>query len=106
MTDGPPAAPVGNDGGVVSPGEAADRPDGSDVTVGGFLVEDSGIVVLAEALAESYPPQPGGTSLVVDGLDLSGVELEQLGPVRWSNVAVTLSGTMNRGRLTGATVGE
>jgi hypothetical protein len=106
MTDGPPGTPVGNDGGVVSPGEAAGRPDGTDVTVGGFLVEDSGIVVLAEALAESYPPQAGGTFLVVYGLDLSGVELERLGPVRWSNTAVTLSGTMNGGRLTGAAVKE
>ncbi len=106
MTDGPPATPVGNDGGVVSPGEAAGRPDGTDVTVGGFLVEDSGIVMLAEALAESYPPQPGGTFVIVDGLDLSGAELEQRGPVRWSNAAVTLSGMMNGGRLTGATMRE
>lgn len=89
---------------VVSPGDAAGLPDGTDVTVRGFLVEDSGVVVVAEALAESYPPQPGGASLVVDGLDLSSLELEQQGPIRWSETMVTLSGTIDEGRLTAATM--
>lgn len=96
--------PGGNGATVVSPGDAAGQPDGTEVTVHGFLVEDSGVVVLAETLAESYPPQPGGASLIVDGLDLSGLQLEQVGSIRWTNAAVAVTGTINDGRLTAATV--
>lgn len=96
--------PGGNGATVVGPGDAAGQPDGTEVTVHGFLVEDSGIVVLAETLAESYPPQPGGASLIVDGLDLSGLQLEQVGSIRWTNAAVVVTGTINDGRLTAATV--
>ncbi len=85
--------------------DAAALNDGSVATVSGFLIEDSGVLFIADLIAESYPPQPGGATMEVDGIDISGLaSVNQEGPVRWLDAVVTVSGTVNSGRLTSATV--
>jgi hypothetical protein len=81
---------------------------GSVVVAGYLFVLDDGSVVLADAIAESFPPQPGGATIAVEGLDTSELELQQapqdseLATVQWSEEQVTLRGTMADGTLTGA----
>jgi hypothetical protein len=84
--------------------EAAAAADGTEVSVEGFVVADSGVVVLAELLAESFPPQAGGKTIVVEDFDLSAVALESSGPESWSNQPLTLTGTVVAGALTEAEV--
>jgi hypothetical protein len=51
-------------------------------------------------LLESYPPQCGGTSLVVEGIDLKSIPaLQEAGGVLWSAQPVEIEGTMRRGML-------
>ena len=83
-----------------------------DVVVSGYLfVLEDGRVVLAELIAESFPPQPGGTRINVEGLDLDTLDLEQapegseLATTRWSSEPVTLTGSVVSGVLTGAELG-
>ncbi len=87
--------------------EITSLPDNSTVTVTGFLIEDSGVVYLAEMLAESFPPQPGGTTVMITGLDddaLSAASTE--GPIRWYDTSVTLEATVREGALTDAAIVE
>jgi hypothetical protein len=77
-------------------------PDGSTVTVDGFLVAtEGGDVLLAEALAESYPPQAGGATLMIEGLDPLTVPgaITDMG-VTWTDGAIQLEGTITAGVLT------
>lgn len=60
---------------------------------GALFVDGDGTVRLCEAIAESFPPQCGGASLVVDGLDLATVQLQQANGVRWAD-SVTLLGSV------------
>ncbi|RPI25638.1 MAG: hypothetical protein EHM57_01270, partial [Actinobacteria bacterium] len=57
---------------IATPGEVAALGDGTEARVTGFLfiAEDTR---LCEAMLESYPPQCGGASVVIGGLDASGV---------------------------------
>jgi hypothetical protein len=58
---------------------------GESVLVNGALFIDAdGDVLLCEAMAESFPPQCGGTRLGVEGLDPRGQQLEEANGVRWS----------------------
>ena len=92
---------------VLTVSEAGAEADGTAVTVRGLLIEDSGVLLLAEALAESYPPQPGGATLEVDGLDIGTFDdVVEAGPVRWLDRPIVISGTIDGGRLTGATAVE
>ena len=75
----PPAAPVPAEPAasdeVLSVDEALASTFGDPVRVTGFLVAQEGAAIrLCSALAESYPPQCGGASLVVEGLELASVE--------------------------------
>ena len=73
----------------------------------GFLVaEKGGPVRLCSALAESYPPQCAGSSLVVEGLDLSTVEGLTTPPepeyahTSWTDSEISLLGEVEDGVLT------
>lgn len=61
-------------------------------------------IVLASAMAESYPPQAGGATLAVEGLNLdslvglnSTVDEPELAPVTWSDYWVVLGGFIKDG---------
>jgi len=69
--------------------------------VAGFLVAAGDEVRLCSALAESFPPQCGGSSLLVEGLDLAAVEgLQTEGDVSWSDERVSVLGDVRDGVLT------
>jgi hypothetical protein len=71
------------------------------VSVRGALIVSGGTARLCYAILESYPPQCGGPSLVVKGLDLDTVgELTSANGVTWSDREVRLSGTVADGTLT------
>lgn len=73
--------------------------------VTGHLVAEGEVVVLAAMLAETFPPQPGGATLAVDGLDDAGLAgLQRAGSVAWSAGPVVVRGTMHGGRLVDARV--
>jgi hypothetical protein len=83
------------DGPGISIGEAIAQAGLGPFLVNGalFVAEDGG-VLLCEAIAESFPPQCGGTRLEVRGLDLSTVAgLEEANGVRWAE-AVQVLGTV------------
>jgi hypothetical protein len=76
-------------------------------TVSGFLVAPDGEPVrLCSALLESYPPQCGEPSLVVEGLDLTTVagltstNDPSLAQVTWSDTAISVPGELSSGVLT------
>ncbi len=69
--------------------------------VSGFVVADGTRVQLCEALAESFPPQCGGASIEVRGLDLNALTgLQESGRVRWSPQERLLYGEIRGGVLT------
>ncbi len=70
------------------------------VTVTGFLVNVAGESRLCEALAESFPPQCGGASITLTGLDqIDPDDLKTEGDVTWTDNAVTVFGEMVDGTL-------
>ena len=51
---------------------------------GSLFVDAEGTVLLCSAIAESFPPQCGGSRLVVDGLDLDVLaDVQEANGVRW-----------------------
>jgi hypothetical protein len=60
---------------------------------GALFVDPDGTVRLCEAIAESFPPQCGGARLLVEGLDLASVELEEANGLQWAE-SVTLLGSV------------
>ncbi len=75
-------------------------------SVAGLLVADGGVVRLCEVLLESFPPQCGGASIEIRGLDLTtviGLRTEQ--GVSWTDRPITLTGVIESGVL-GVTGGE
>jgi len=60
---------VGAGDGVLSITEAAEASTGDVATVRGFIVADAEGVRLCEALAESFPPQCGGSFLILNEFD-------------------------------------
>ena len=72
--------------------------------VTGNLVAAYDEVRLCSELLESSPPQCGGPSLLVQGLDLTSVEgLQTAGGVSWTDGRVSLLGTVANGVLTVST---
>ncbi|MGH2357457.1 MAG: hypothetical protein ACRDGJ_05515 [Candidatus Limnocylindria bacterium] len=62
---------------------------------GSLFVGADGTVLLCSALAESYPPQCGGSRLEVRGLDPASIpDLQEANGVRWAD-AVQLFGTVS-----------
>ena len=92
---------------VVSIAEALATPAGTTVSLEGFLIEDGGELRLAETLAESFPPQAGGRSIAVQGIDLAAVDgVRQQGPIRWLDAPVPVTGTVDDGRLVDAAIAD
>jgi hypothetical protein len=104
--------PTGNGGSsaiAAGPGLSIDQAiastDKGPLLVTGSVLADAGGVRFCSALAESYPPQCGGTSLRIEGLKLAEVDgLETASGVSWSNVPVQLLGTVEDGVLTVSTI--
>jgi hypothetical protein len=70
------------------------------LVTGNILAQD-GEVRLCSALAESFPPQCGGASLVVEGLKLEEVDgLITEGDVSWTDRPIQLLGVVGDGALT------
>lgn len=61
----------------------------------GYLFRVQGETRICDAILESYPPQCGGESYKVTGLDFSGVQgLEEAQGVSWTDRPVTLKGVL------------
>jgi len=79
--------------------------------VNGYLfVYADGTVVLADMIAESFPPQPAGATVTVEGLDLMQIPLTE-GPTdveieitAWTDAQVQLIGEMVDGVFVGSTL--
>ncbi|MDP8958422.1 MAG: hypothetical protein M3N51_04305 [Actinomycetota bacterium] len=87
----------GGDSAAMGPGLSIEEALASELEgpllVSGALVAVDDEVRLCTALAESFPPQCGGPSLIVQGLDLSQVpDLSSEGSVTWSEGPVQLLG--------------
>jgi hypothetical protein len=69
--------------------------------VGGFLVAvESDTIRLCSVLAESFPPQCGEPSLLVENLDLATIEgLRSEGDVSWTDDQIELIGEVAKGVL-------
>jgi hypothetical protein len=69
--------------------------------VNGNLLAEGGEVLLCSALAESFPPQCGGASLQVEGVELEEVDgLVTEGDVSWTDRPIQLLGVVEDGVLT------
>lgn len=69
--------------------------------VNGNLLAQGDEIRLCSALAESFPPQCGGASLVVEGLKLEEVDgLVTEGDVSWTDRPIQLLGVVSDGTLT------
>ena len=79
--------------------DAADHEGPAAVT--GSLLATGDDVKLCAALAESFPPQCGGGSISVVGLDLDTLDgLTTEGDVTWSDLPITVEGVLADGTLT------
>ena len=67
--------------------------------VTGFLFFTAQGTVLADALLESFPPQPGGATIEVVGVEAASFETQTEGSVTWTNQTVTISGVLDAGVL-------
>lgn len=86
------------DGGLTVP-EALQTDAEGPITVRGLLLDDGASVRLCEISLESYPPQCGGASLEVAGVDVAALEAATTGSdVSWVDQA-TLTGTIEDGTL-------
>lgn len=84
----------------ISVAEAIEGDFDVPVLVNGYLFVDAeGEVTLAEMVLESYPPQPGGATLEVEGIDLSQVELESDQGMSWTDNTIQVLGTVADGKL-------
>lgn len=80
--------------------QAAAAPAGSTVVVRGHLIATAGETYVAEMLAESYPPQPGGATLRIEGINVSTLDgIEQAGDTTWTSDQRTVSGRVEGGVL-------
>ena len=101
------AACGGDDDEGISPGDAgvsiayALDNAGEEVLVNGNLLATGDEARLCSALAESFPPQCGGSSLVVQDLNLDKVDaLVTEGDVSWTDRPIQLLGVVSDGTLT------
>ena len=98
--------PISGVGPGISIAEALTSNLDGPLLVNGLLHARNDDVHLCETLAESFPPQCAGRSLVVQGLDLTTVDgLTSEGSVTWSDQPVQVLGTVEGEVLTvGGTV--
>lgn len=74
--------------------------EGETVQVRGYLfVTPDGTVTLADAILESFPPQPGGALIMVVGLDLAPFDLSSEAGLRWTDDPVVVVGVVQDGVL-------
>ncbi|HEY7561512.1 MAG TPA: hypothetical protein VH650_04990 [Gaiellaceae bacterium] len=86
---------------AISIDEALASDSSEPMLVSGNLLTVGEDVKLCYALAESFPPQCGGASLAVDGLDLATVDgLVTEGDVSWTDRPIELRGVVSNGTLT------
>lgn len=91
-------------GAVMNVLDASTQAEGAVVTVQGFLIDDTGTLYIADLIAESFPPQPGGPTLEVEGLDLDRFDgVSEEGPIRWRDEPATITATLKSGKLVNAT---
>ena len=94
-------SPVNDMGTVISIDDALASDSDEPLLVSGNLLAALDEVRLCDALAESFPPQCGGESLVVFGLDLATVDdLATEGDVSWTDRPIELRGVVSDGTLT------
>jgi hypothetical protein len=100
-----PAQPAQSDQ-LLTIDEALASTSAEPVRVTGFLLaQEDAAVRLCSALAESYPPQCGGASLLVEGLDLSSVEglttptEPEYAHTSWTDGQIELAGVVANGVL-------
>jgi hypothetical protein len=93
--------PAGIGGQTMRVDEAIARGIRGEVRLLGFLVGRSqGPIRLCAELLESYPPQCGGPSILVEGLGSEALgRLTHAEGVVWSDAEVELSGTLDNGVL-------
>ena len=88
----------------ISIAEAFDSTLDGPLLVNGTLVIRNDEVRLCEALAESFPPQCGGASLLVVGADITALralwELKDAEGTTWSEGPIQLLGTVEGEALT------
>jgi hypothetical protein len=95
------AGGAGTSGPGISIEEAIAADTDEMLLVNGNLLADGDEVRLCYALAESFPPQCGGPSLVVEGLKLEEVDgLITEGDVSWTDRPIQLLGIVEDGTLT------
>jgi hypothetical protein len=96
---GPDSGAPGNS--AITVKQALTAKPSETVLVRGALIVPGGTTRLCYAILESYPPQCGGPSFLVRGLDLNTVgELTSANGVTWSDREVRLRGTVTDGTLT------
>jgi hypothetical protein len=82
----------------------ASTADGPFVVNGYLFVATDGTVVLADAIAESYPPQPAEAQVPVEGADLISIPLVEavdgeIAITQWTESTVQLLGDLVDGVL-------
>ena len=87
-----------DDGGLTIP-EALESSAEGPLAVQGFLIDDGSTVRLCQVALESYPPQCGGESVEVEGVDVESLEgATTEGDVTWVEYT-TLTGDLESGVL-------
>jgi hypothetical protein len=100
-SDDEPSAPSSATGPGLSIEEAIASDLEGPLLVNGNLLVEGREVRLCSALAESFPPQCGGPSLRVEGLDVAQMpNLMTAGEVSWTDRPVQLLGAVKNGILT------
>ena len=91
---------------VLTVEQALAAEEGQELNVRGAVLATGGQTILASALAESYPPQAGGATLPLQGLDLAAlVGLTStagqpgVAEATWSDYWLTLKGVVKGGVL-------
>jgi hypothetical protein len=73
--------------------EALNAPPGTTITVRGYVIATAGTTLLCEMLAESYPPQPGGAQMVLEGFDIAALRgTETAGDTTWTREQHSVTG--------------
>lgn len=92
---------------VLTVDQALAAKPGTHLRVQGYLLATGDKVWLSPALLESYPPQAGGSTLTVQGLDLNALVgltstagQPDLAQATWSDHPVILGGVVEHGVLT------
>lgn len=95
----------------ISVAEALASTVGGPLLVNGYVfVYADGSIVLADLIAESYPPQPAGASIEVEGLDVMQIPLTEgqldgeIEITAWTDTPVQLIGEIIDGVFVGNSV--